>query len=93
MENGYIILAIIALLFICIYGFAHLSTTLDKIRQRKADKLEIEKEELRLAENIRKQAVRDEKLRQSLKRREEIQVELKNLEIMKRNRENKQQAS
>tara|TARA_R110002049_G_scaffold3795_5_gene27586 strand:- start:65889 stop:66170 length:282 start_codon:yes stop_codon:yes gene_type:complete len=93
MEHGYIILSIIALLFICMYGFAHLSTALDKIRQRKARKLEVEKEALRKAENARKQAVRDEKLRESMKRREEIQQELKKLEIMRMKREKKQEAS
>jgi endo-1,4-beta-D-glucanase Y len=71
------------------YGFAHLSTFLDKMRQKKAEKLEIEKEAFRLAENVRKQAVRDEKLRESMKRREEIQKELKSLEMMKMKREKK----
>lgn len=92
-EHGYIILSIIALLFICMYGFAHLSTTLDKIRQKRAKKLEIQKEELRRAENARKQAIRDEKLRESMRRREEIQQELKRLEMMKMEREKKQDAS
>ena len=93
MEHGYIILSIIALLFICMYGFSHLSITLDKIRQKRAEKLEIKKEESRLAENIRKQAIRDEKLLESMKRREEIQKELKNLEMMKMEREKKKRAS
>lgn len=93
MEHGYIILSIIALLFICIYGFAHLSTFMDKIRQKKAIKLEIEKEAFRIAENKRKQAIRDEKLRESMKRREEIQMELRNLELMKIAREKKNLAS
>jgi endo-1,4-beta-D-glucanase Y len=66
-----------------------LSTFLDKMRQKKAEKLEIEKEAFRLAENVRKQAVRDEKLRESMKRREEIQKELKSLEMMKMKREKK----
>lgn len=93
MEHGYIILSIIALLFICMYGFAHLSTTLDKIRQKKANKIEQEKEALRLAEKARKQAIRDQKLQESIKRREEIQEELKNLKMMKIQREKKQEVS
>lgn len=93
MEHGYLILSIVALLFISMYGFAHLSTILDKLRQRKANKLEIEKENLRLAENARKQAFREEKLFESLKRREEIQQELKKLEMNKRERETRLQAS
>ncbi|ALJ06362.1 hypothetical protein APS56_14980 [Pseudalgibacter alginicilyticus] len=90
MEHGYIILGIIALLFISMYGFAHLSTTLEIRRQKKAQKLELEKEALRQEEKIRKQAIRDQKLLESIKRREEIQQELKNLELMKMQREQQQ---
>jgi Flp pilus assembly protein TadB len=93
MEHGYIILSIIALLFICMYGFAYSSIALDKRRQRKAAKLEVEREAIRKAENAKKQAVRDQKLQESMKRRDEIQEELKRLERIKLEQAKKQVAS
>ncbi|MFD1163447.1 MULTISPECIES: hypothetical protein [Hwangdonia] len=87
MENGFVILSIVALLFLSIYGYTYGSVALAKIKQKKAEKKELMNEEMRLEERKRKQAMRDEKLRKQNKRREEIKHELKLLEEMKRNNE------
>jgi hypothetical protein len=83
MENGYVILGIIALLFLSMYGFAYLSVAKEKIRAKKELKLDIERQELRRQESIKKQAIIDEKVRKFNERKEEIQQELMLLEKMK----------
>ncbi|PKQ43600.1 hypothetical protein [Confluentibacter flavum] len=86
MEHGYLILAIIALLFISMYGYSYIPVVLEK---RKEKRLKIEQEELeeaRKKENLMKQELRDEKLNKSLKRSAEIKMELQQLEQMKKNK-------
>jgi len=87
MENGYVILGIIALLFLSMYGYAYASVTLEKMRDRKIEKIELKKEQLRLEEMALKQKARDEKLNQLNKRSEEIKLELEKLEKMKQKQE------
>lgn len=87
MENGYVILGIIALLFLSMYGYAYASVALEKIQEKKAKKLELKKEALRLEEKALKQKIRDEKTSQLLKRSEEIKLELQKLEEKKKERE------
>jgi hypothetical protein len=87
MDNGYIILSIVALLFLSIYGFSYASVTLGKYRAKKAMNNEMLLEEIRLQDNVKKQEIRDEKLRKQNKRREEISHELRLLEQMKENRD------
>lgn len=83
MDNGFIILGIIALLFLSMYGFAYSSVAIEKIKQKKEAKNDLVKEELRRQERIKNQEIRDEKLRQFNKRKEEIQHELQLLQKMK----------
>lgn len=83
MENGYVILGIIALLFLSMYGFAYFSVLLEKIKAKKEIKRDIEREELRRQESIKKQAIIDEKVRRFNERKEEIHKELVLLEKMK----------
>ena len=83
MENGYVILGIIALLFLSMYGFAYFSVLLEKIKAKKEIKRDIEREELRRQESIKKQAIIDEKVRRFNERKEEIHQELILLEKMK----------
>jgi Flp pilus assembly protein TadB len=83
MENGFIILGIIALLFLSMYGFAYLSVAREKMRQKRNERRAKEKEELRRQESLRKQEIIDEKVRKFNERKKEIQFELQLLEKMK----------
>lgn len=83
MENGYVILGIIALLFLSMYGYAYLAVALEKMKQKREAKKSIEKEELRRIESLKKQELIDEKVRKFNERKEEIQRELILLEKMK----------
>ncbi len=80
MENGYVILSIIALLFLSMYGYVYAGIAIAKMKEKRALKREVVNEELKMQEKLRKQEVRDEKVRLATKRREEIQLELKMLE-------------
>ncbi|WP_142783841.1 hypothetical protein [Changchengzhania lutea] len=84
MENGYVILGLIALLFLSMYGYAYASVAFEKLKQNRARKNELLEEEARRLESIRKQEERDEKVRKFNKRKEEIQHELLLLEKMKK---------
>lgn len=108
MENGLLILGLIALLFLCMYGYAYGTVALEKGKLKKQQQ-EIERlEAKRLEERIARQKVRDEKLEKLRKRSEEIRLELnrlekvnlqgatqdqKKVEKMKQRIEEKQQAS
>jgi hypothetical protein len=83
MKNGYVVLGILALLFLSMYGYAYFSVLAEKMRHKKQMKLEMEKEELRRQESIRKQEIINEKVARFNKRKEEIQHELMLLEKMK----------
>lgn len=83
MENGYVILGIIALLFLSMYGYAYFSVFMEKIRARKNKELAIEKEALRLEQRKKNQEIIDERVRKFNKRKEEIHRELLLLEKMK----------
>ena len=47
MQNGYLILGIIALLFISMYGFAYYSVFMEKMKAQKNKELDAEKEAMR----------------------------------------------
>lgn len=83
MENGYVILGIIALLFLSMYGYAYLAVAVEKIKQKREANKAAEKEELRRLESLKKQAIIDEKVRKFNERKDEIQRELMLLEKMK----------
>ncbi len=87
MENGYVILGIVALLFISMYGYAYASVALEKIQEKKALKIELKKEQLRLEDKAIKQNARDQKMSQLNKRSEEIRLELEKLEQKKTEKE------
>ncbi|MFD0991456.1 hypothetical protein ACFQ1R_15260 [Mariniflexile jejuense] len=89
MQNGYIILGIIALLFISMYGYAYFSVFMEKIRAKKNKELEAQKEALRLEKRKMNQELIDERVRKFNERKEEIHRELMLLEKMKK----KQQVS
>ena len=83
MENGLIILAIIALLFLSMYGFSYLSVAREKMRQKKFQQKELEKSELRRQARVKNQELIDERVDKFNKRKEEIQHELMLLKKMK----------
>ncbi|GAA3610432.1 hypothetical protein Q4Q39_16540 [Flavivirga amylovorans] len=83
MENGYVILGIIALLFLSMYGYSYLSVAMEKMKLKKEKKKEAQKEELRRQQRVINQEARDEKFRKFNKRKEEIKHELMLLEKMK----------
>jgi Flp pilus assembly protein TadB len=87
MENGYVILGIVGLLFLSMYGFAYSSVILEKNKERKAKRIEFEKEQLRLKEKAEKQKIREEKIGQLNKRSQEIKLELEKLEQRKKEQE------
>ena len=84
MDNGYVILGIVGLLFLSMYGYAYASVAMEKAREKRAIKAEIKKEELRLEKMAINQKAREEKLNQLNKRSEEIKHELENLEGFKK---------
>ncbi|KAA5824075.1 hypothetical protein FPF71_10695 [Algibacter amylolyticus] len=83
MENGYIILGLIALLFLSIYGFSYLSVAREKMNQKKQQQKELEKAQLRRQARIKNQELIDERVRKFNERKEEIQHELMLLKKMK----------
>ena len=87
MENGYVILGIIALLFLIMYGCAYASVALERIQEKKAKKVEQKQEELRLEQKALKQKIRDEKTNRLIKRNREIKLELQKLEEKKKAQE------
>ena len=89
MENGYVILGIVALLFLSMYGYSYLSVYREKMRQKRKKEEEIEKQKARRERRLAHQAMIDEKVEKFNKRKEEIQHELMLLKKLK----NKQQVS
>lgn len=83
MENGYVILGIIALLFLSMYGYAYFSVFMEKIKARKNKEVESEKEAVRLEQRKKNQELIDERVRKFNERKEEIHRELMLLEKMK----------
>ena len=83
MENGYVILGIIALLFLSMYGYSYLSVFREKTAIKKEQKKELVAKEARRQKRLKHQEIIDEKVKAFNKRKEEIQHELMMLEKMK----------
>ena len=83
MEQGYVILIVIALLFISMWAFANFSVFMEKRKRKMAKKEEIRKEALRLEEQARKQEERNVKWKKMDERRKEMKEDLKRLEETK----------
>ncbi len=83
MKEGYVILIVIALLFIGMYIAAMFSIYLEKLKRRRVEKTEMRLENLRLEEKARKQEIRDERTRQTQARREEMKQQMLRLEEIK----------
>lgn len=87
MDNGYVIIGIIALLFLSMYGYAYASVAFENMKGKKAKKKLIKLREERRIMKLSSQIKRDEKLAKLLRRSEEIRQELRELEINKTMRE------
>lgn len=83
MDNGYVIIGIIALLFLSMYGFAYASVAFENMKGKKAKKKLIKLREERRIMKLSNQIKRDEKLTKLLRRSEEIRQELRELELKK----------
>lgn len=83
MDNGYIILGIIALLFLSMYGFSYLSVSREKMAMKREKKNQLKKDALRREKRLKHQEIIDEKVRKFNKRKEEIRIEMQLLEKMK----------
>ncbi|MGB5418084.1 hypothetical protein [Algibacter sp.] len=83
MDNGFIILGIIALLFLSMYGFSYLSVYREKQSQKKNLQKELERSELRRQARVKNQELIDERVKKFSARKEEIQHELMLLKKMK----------
>lgn len=86
MMNGWVILSIVALLFLSMYVYANIFVVLEKIKEKKRKKVEQHKLELIAQEKERKQQIRDEKYKKIRDRSEEIKQELKRIELLKATR-------
>jgi len=89
MEHGYIILIIIALMFLCIYLFSNYSVYLEKLKYKKIIQKEIHQEELRVEELARKQEIRDAKWQKMDERREEMKQQMVRINEIKQEWVNK----
>lgn len=83
MDNGYVILGIIALLFLSMYGFSYLSVAREKMAMKREKNKQLEKDALRRERRLKHQAIIDEKVRKFNERKAEIQHEIQLLEKMK----------
>jgi len=83
MDNGFIILGIIALLFLSMYGFSYFSVAMEKMKQKKILQKQLDKAEVRRQARVENQELIDERVRKFAERKEEIQHELMLLEKMK----------
>lgn len=79
MEQGIVVLVIIALLFTGMYVYAYSSVYFEKLKLKKAYKQELELASLRLEEKARKQEIRNEKILEMDARREERQQQFSRL--------------
>ena len=62
MDNGYVIIGIIALLFLSMYGYVYASIAFENIKGKKAKKKLVKLRELELNKDLREQS-RNEKLK------------------------------
>ena len=85
MEHGFVILGIVALLFISMYGYSYWSVAQEEANIDNSKQLELQKkkDELRLRNRLEHQAILEEKAKRNIERHEEIQHELKMLKEMR----------
>ncbi|MCL5130458.1 MULTISPECIES: hypothetical protein [unclassified Algibacter] len=85
MENGYVIIGIIALLFLSMYGYSYLSVLKEKAKQKEESQKQKEAQEIRRKARIEKQDALLERVRLFNERKEENRAELMMLGKDKKN--------
>lgn len=86
MMNGWLILSIVALLFLSMYIYAYIFVYFERVQNKKRKKQELINEELKAQERQRKQEIIDEKVNKIAERSKQIKQELRRLEQMKSSR-------
>lgn len=83
MNNGYIVISILLLLFLSMYGFGYLSVVFENIKAKTSKKKLVKLREQRNLIKLNNQTKRDEKLVELLKRSEDIRQQLRALQLKK----------
>lgn len=83
MNNGYIVISILLLLFLSMYGFGYLSVVFENIKAKTSKKKLVKLREQRNLIKLNNQTKRDEKLVELLKRSEHIRQQLRALQLKK----------
>ncbi|MEL0652545.1 MULTISPECIES: hypothetical protein [unclassified Algibacter] len=83
MENGYVIIGIIALLFVSMYGYSYWSVFKEKARQKEEGLLQREAQEKRRQDRVEKQEALLERVRIFNERKEEKRAETRLLRKVK----------
>ena len=92
MMNGWLILSIVALLFLSMYIYAYIFVYFERVQNKKRKKEELINDELKAQERQRKQELIDEKVNKIAERSKQIKQELRRLEQMKSSRLKSQKA-
>lgn len=86
MNNGYIVISILLLLFLSMYGFGYLAVVFENIKAKTSKKKLVKLREQRNLIKLNNQTKRDEKLVELLKRSEDIRQQLRALQLKKQMR-------
>lgn len=85
MMNGWLILSIVALLFLSMYIYAYIFVYFEKIKNKKFKKREAKRAEIERQEKVKKEELRAAKFDKLKTRSKEIKAQLKWLEQMNKN--------
>ena len=83
MENGYVIIGIIALLFVSMYGYSYWSVFKEKTRQKEEGLIQKEAQEKRRQDRVEKQEALLERVRVFNELKEEKRAETRLLRKVK----------
>ncbi|WP_405291046.1 hypothetical protein [Algibacter sp. Ld11] len=84
MENGYVIIGIIALLFLSMYGYSYWSVFKEKVRQKEENLKQTEAQEIRRKARIEKQEALLERVRVFNERKKEMRQKSPLLDKLKK---------
>ncbi|MWW26560.1 hypothetical protein [Algibacter lectus] len=84
MENGYVIIGIIALLFVSMYGYSYWSVFKEKARQKEEGLMQKKAQEKRRQDRVEKQEALLERVRVFNERKEEKRAETRMLRKVKK---------
>ncbi|MDO7138357.1 hypothetical protein [Algibacter lectus] len=84
MENGYVIIGIIALLFVSMYGYSYWSVFKEKAKQKEEGLMQKKAQEKRRQDRVEKQEALLERVRVFNERKEEKRAETRMLRKVKK---------